>query len=88
MLKIKETRKLSWEAVREICINHNLYTRGCNEEYAKLEDYVRNLKNVTSRSIYKIAKDIQDHSDPKYSLEILMMALAAKCVSDFEVREN
>ena len=86
-MTIKETRGLYWGNVRAYCIKNDLYSAGTNEEYAKMLDYVQSLKNVTPKALYKIAKDIKDHSKTHYEITDLMFDLAKQCTSFFEINE-
>lgn len=61
-MKIKETRLWDSYRVRNMCIKHDYYTRGDNEAYRKMLEFVdANSPNKTN--IYKVAKDIVSHSD-------------------------
>lgn len=86
-MTIKETRNLYWGYVRSYCIENDLYSKGTNEEYAKLLDGVQELENVTNQDLYEIAKDIKDHSDTHYEVTDIMSDLAKKCNSFFEINE-
>ena len=86
-MTIKETRGLYYGDVMGYCIENNLYSRGTNEDYAKMLDYIQGLKNVTGKALYKIAKDIKEHSDTHYEITDLMFDLAKKCNSFFEMNE-
>ena len=59
----KITTKRQWSAgdVRVSCIRNDLYTRGSNEEYDAMLTSVDELE-PTTENIYRIAKDIQEHS--------------------------
>ena len=61
------SKRLDSEDVRQVCINHNYYTRGTCEEYAemfKMLDYETPLAkhNITSSRLTMIARDIKEHS--------------------------
>lgn len=43
-MTIKETRGLYYGDVMGYCIENNLYSRGTNEDYAKMLDYIQGLK--------------------------------------------
>ena len=52
---------LEAEKVRELCVEHNFYTRGNSKSY---EDMLNKCKDVsTPDSLMEIAQDIVDHSD-------------------------
>ena len=86
-MTIKETRGLYYCDVMRYCIENDLYSAGTNEEYAKMLDYVQSLKNVTPKALFKIAKDIKEHSHTHYEITDLMFDLAKKCNSFFEINE-
>ena len=58
------TRKRKWDSadIRNMCIRHELYTRGDCEEYNDMFDMVHDSEPVT-KSMYKVAKNIYDHSE-------------------------
>ena len=59
----KITEKKVWTAsdVRSACIRNSLYTRGDNEDYGHMLDWVSRLYPNTE-NLYFIAEDIQKHS--------------------------
>ena len=59
-MKFKHT--INSEDVRQFCIANNLYTRGDNEDYARMLWNAEN-NNCTPQNIINIAKDIAEHSD-------------------------
>jgi hypothetical protein len=81
---MKETRYIFAEDVRTYCINKNLYTRGCCEEYSALLNFVRGLQNVTTEDIVHIATDIKDHSETGMSVSNICFEIARECRSSFE----
>lgn len=54
----------TWTAsrVRELCITQNYYTRGDNDDYEKMLQYVKK-HNPNTETLYHVARDIVDHSD-------------------------
>lgn len=58
---ITSERQWSWSDVRRSCIRNDLYTRGTNEDYTAMLDSIETL-DPTPENIYRIAKDICDHS--------------------------
>lgn len=61
-MTIKEERKIDSAKVRSICINHDWYTCGTNEEYSRMFEMCDRSKGE-AREIYEIAKDITEKSD-------------------------
>lgn len=60
--KITETRVLTMEALRKLCIDKGWYTEGTNEDYNNLLLSVKNM-NMTAENIYKVAIDIICHTN-------------------------
>lgn len=57
-------RKLTWDSVRSYCINNDLYTRGFNEDYTRLYNYIADRDNyIEDNDLIIIANDIWYHSD-------------------------
>lgn len=66
---IKETKNWDSYRVRNMCIKNNYYTRGDNEAYGKMLEFV-DTNEPDNRTIYKVALDIVRHSDmDKYGCE-------------------
>lgn len=62
-MKIKETRRIFAEDLRNLCIRNNWYTRGNSAEYNHLLlDLAENKLNITTEDIVAIAEDIREHS--------------------------
>ena len=93
MKQYTETRVLSTTKLRKLCIQHNWYTCGDNDEYAalfaKLHDEEGELVHISTDKLVEIATDIYEHSEIKhYSLEAVMGELASACLIFFdEVKE-
>ncbi len=82
-----EKRKLYSDDLRKLCIRHNWYTKGTNEEYAQLLNMADKLDHVRSRYIVGIAEDIIKHSDlsgTDYDLPAICFEIAEICHSFFE----
>ncbi len=60
----KETRKITASALRQLCVEHDWYTAGDNDEYGHLlYDLAQNKENLSTADIIEIAADIMEHSD-------------------------
>lgn len=83
---IKEFRKISKGAIRELCIKREWFTCGDNEDYEKLMKYGEK-KNITTKDLEEMANIIIEYSDEDsldyYSVEDVMFDLACECVSTF-----
>lgn len=90
MKKIIETQYLSIPAVRGLCIENNLYTRGTNEEYAAMFDMVHPLDGksvITAEDLYPIAADILAHSNTDQDVASIMYCLGRRIDRCYTVEE-
>lgn len=93
MKRITETQYLSISAVRGVCVENNLYTRGTNEEYAAMFVLVRKLDDgkqaITADDLYPIAADILAHSDPDTDMDLatLLYCLGRRIDRCYKVEE-
>lgn len=62
---MKYTHTLNADNVRAFCIHNKLYTNGTTNDYSNLLNSIYNHdeRDFTADEVYKIAKDIVDHSD-------------------------
>ena len=59
----KEIRKISAIALRQLCVDHDWYTAGDNDEYDHLlHTLAADKENLSSEDIVEIAEDIMTHS--------------------------
>lgn len=85
-MKIREIKKWNFSRVRDCCIINDFYTRGNNSEYEKMLDFVSTHK-PTLTNIYKVAKDICEHSYEQ-TIENIMFCLSADAINTFyEIEE-
>lgn len=61
-MKVKEIRVIDTCKIERLFANNNWYTKGSEGDYANMFRMCR-ANNVTTNRIYKIAKDIYEHSD-------------------------
>lgn len=62
--EVRLTYTISSDKVRNMCINHEWYTRGVNHEYQELLNYVDSHRHYISiNGILTIAIDIVNHSN-------------------------
>lgn len=57
----KVVRKLTMQALRQLCIDRDWYTDGDNEEYSNML-FMTKKEDITSDVIVEIATDIIEHS--------------------------
>lgn len=75
---MKLKKELRFEDVRRICIEHNLYTNGTNEEYNELMEFVNEIGNITDYRLILIGRNILNHSITDYSLDTIITLLNEK----------
>lgn len=68
------TRNWSFDDVRKMCIENQLYTYGVQYDYDSLMKFIIS-KEPTYTNVYKAAEDILCHSDPKQRIENIMFLL-------------
>ena len=89
-MKYKETRILSADKLRALCIERDWYTLGDCEEYSALFDKLRDCLwqsvEMTTEKLAEIAQDIMEHSDlpEDYTITCIMFELARICTTYFE----
>lgn len=81
--EITETVKWSSSDIRNMCIKNDWYTAGDIKAYSKMLDFVED-NEPTKLNIWKVAKDILDHSseDDLY-VEAIMFTIANDVVKTF-----
>lgn len=87
MKQYREIRRISASALRQLCIDHNWYTAGNNDEYRHLLlDLAGNKKNLSTEDIIEIAADIMEHSelDGEYSIEDVAFEVACIAYTFFQ----
>ena len=62
-MKLIETRILNWRDLRNLCVKHDWYTCGSNEEYSDILDFAASRK-MTLDNLLHIAMDIIEHTNP------------------------
>ena len=78
-MKVKEIKRINTDKLRHICINNNWYTHGTNEEYSNMFKMCKK-DNITTNQLYKIAKDIYEHTDVTSAIN--------GCSTDYSDEEN
>lgn len=80
----KEVRKIEASAIRKLCIKHDWFTRGTNEEYELLLNYGFSHQEITVDELVEMAELILEYSDTDYELTSIMFELNEICYSYFE----
>lgn len=75
---MKVTYKISYDMVRNVCVENDFYNAGINDEYEQMFSMVSANGGVkTAEEIFKIAEDIYSHTS-KY--DNLSAELIAACL--------
>ena len=81
--EITETVKWSSSDIRSMCIKNDWYTAGDVKAYSKMLDFVEE-NEPTKLNIWKVAKDILEHSsDEDLYVEAIMFIIANDVVKTF-----
>lgn len=92
-MKIKETRRMSMDDLRGLCIKHDWFTHADCETYDHFLNMSHNgRKNITTANLYNMAQMVLQYSDPE-TYEILevtgvMFCLAEICITCFSEVEG
>ena len=65
---------LNSRAVRNMCIEHDYYTKGDNEQYGTMLRMCS--KDMTEERLVKIAEDIKSHSDTNDDVRDIIYSLS------------
>lgn len=84
---IREERIWHKQSVREICLEHSLYTAGDNAEYAEMLHKVESLY-PDKTNVYIVAQDIYQHSDKTYTVSDIMNLLEQKIATIYHLDER
>lgn len=80
--KLVVTNVWCGETIRSMCIRHNLYTKGSNDEYNSMLDLVDSFE-PSIQMIYIIASDILKHSNTDMTIETLMYTINKEVIEVF-----
>ena len=96
-MNIKETRILNWNDLRNLCIKHDWYTYGTNEEYSDILDFASS-NEMTTENLVVIANNIIEHTNPNRfadcepngttAIQYVLFELADTCKSFFTVNKS
>lgn len=77
-MNFKIFRKMKADKIRGICIEHELYTAGNNDDYFAMLDKATQKKasaDEFNQLVYEIAEDILQHSYTNIPIEAMMFYL-------------
>lgn len=79
------TRRIwSSDSVRRACIRNDLYTRGDNEAYSSMLDYV-SKSDPSTENLYIVAKDIAEHSRPQPISNVMFILECGAVITVFNI---
>lgn len=84
VVAITRNRRWGRDTVREACIANHLYTEGDNEAYNKMLDMVERTE-PTTRAMYRVAKDIQEHSFEQTITNVMFILEREAVITTFEI---
>lgn len=87
-MKIIETRRWNVLDVRLMCVREVLYTKGSDEEYTAMLEIVEDESFPTLEDIYRVAEDINRHSEDQTVTNIMYMLVNSVVKSTFEIEED
>lgn len=61
-MRVKEIRRFNTVKVNRMCVDNSWYTKGSVEDYDRMMSMCRK-DHITTSQLYKIAKDIYEHTD-------------------------
>lgn len=86
-MKIIETRHWNAMDVRLMCIREVLYTKGTDKEYDAMLESVEDELFPTLEDIYRVAEDINRHSEDQTVTNIMYMLANSVIKSCFDIEE-
>ena len=86
-MKIIETRHWNAMDVRLMCIREVLYTKGTDKEYDAMLESVEDESFPTLEDIYRVADDINRHSEDQTVTNIMYMLANSVIKSCFDIEE-
>ena len=89
MAKIERGTRWDSSKVCDYCIERNLYTCGDTEDYRRMLDFVDERENPSDLDLYKVARNILNHSCTTLDVSDIMTGLFKRTVEVwFEVDEG
>ena len=86
-MKIIETRHWNSLDVRAMCIREHLYTRGTSRDYDAMLESVEDELFPALEDIYRVAEDINRHSEGQTVTNIMYMLANNVIKSCFDIEE-
>ena len=80
----REVKKIHAEKIRSLCIRHDWFNCGTNDEYAALLQYGFSGQEITTDELVEMAEMILEYSDTDYNITSIMYELNKICDTYFE----
>jgi hypothetical protein len=81
---MRETRRLYGENLRKLCIEHNWFTNGTNEDYARVLKMANDCEDLKTENIVNLSQLIKFYSETEYEVKNICFEIARICHSIFE----
>lgn len=87
--RITVTRNRMWysDDVRRACIRNDLYTRGDNEAYSKMLEFI-DKHEPTTKAMYLAAVDIAEHSKDQTITNVMFILESEAVITTFEINDD
>lgn len=89
-MKAKEMRWMDMDDLRALCISHEWFTMGTNDEYERLLSMTK-VHSITTARLLKMAKTIMRYSDPEtyniLGLDGILYCLGKICHTCFSIED-
>ena len=84
--EIETKRFWTSDLVRTACIRNDLYTRGTNEDYSNMLNYVDTAAEGPSlKNLYNVARDIYEHSREQTLTNIMFILENETVITTFRI---
>lgn len=85
--KVKAIRTWSIDSVRNVCINHELFTKGDNEVYGNILNYVA-VTDPDYDNLWYVADRINFYSEDQTVNNIMFLLEKYAVITVFEIEDN
>jgi len=85
-MKTFEKRTITYDSLKNLCINNQWYTIGTTKEFENLLMQAEKT-NLTAQDIGNMAYDIVKHSITEDTIDMICFEIARECTSTFATTE-
>lgn len=85
-MEIREYKIWKSDAVRQVCIENNLYNKGNNEDYEDMLNLVKKLSPSTDNILF-VAEDILENSEEQSLANIMFLLVNKAIITTYEIEE-